>query len=223
MRHLALAIAFSTFSTTTVLGQGAGNPDIFLLSLTVRDGTIWLGKPLNITNRVGYDNQPSFSPDSRAIYYTSTRDDAQSDIYKYTIESKKTERLTTTAPESEYSATVMPSKERISVIRVEKDSTQRLWSFALKGGDDRVVLRDIKPVGYHAWIDPFHLALFVLGTPNSLVIADTRSGATQVVARDSADRSFRCRTDTGSLFYRTTNRIGCSPKSGSVGETIPFD
>ena len=36
-------------------------------------------------------------------------------------------------PESEYSATVMPGGQRFSVIRVEKDSTQRLWSFAIDG------------------------------------------------------------------------------------------
>ena len=52
MRHLALAISFSTFCATTVLAQGPGNPDIFLLSLTVRDGAISLGKSANITNRV---------------------------------------------------------------------------------------------------------------------------------------------------------------------------
>jgi hypothetical protein len=52
------------------------------------------------------------------------------------------------------------------------------------GGDSRVIFKDIKPVGYHAWIDQHHAALFVLGSPNALVIADTRTGKADTVARD---------------------------------------
>ena len=89
----------------------------------------------------------------------------------------------TTTPESEYSATVMPGGKRFSVIRVEKDSTQRLWSFALDGSDPRVVLETLKPVGYHAWIDANNLALFVLGRPNALVHADVRTQKSDTLAR----------------------------------------
>lgn len=184
MRRLYLAVAVTSLRITALPAQAAANPEIFLLPMSVSDGKISVGKPANITNRPGYDNQPAFSPNGREVYYTSTRDDAQADIYKYNIAAKTTERLTKTAPESEYSATVMPSRERLSVVRVEKDSSQRLWSFTLKGDDDRLVLPDIKPVGYHAWLSPFHLALFVLGTPNSLVLVNTRTGAEQVLARD---------------------------------------
>jgi hypothetical protein len=91
-------------------------------------------------------------------------------------------RVTTTA-ESEYSATVMPGGKRFSVIRVERDSTQRLWSFLLDGSDPRVVLETLKPVGYHAWIDANNLALFVLGSPNALVHADVRTGKSDTLAR----------------------------------------
>src|SRR5205085_5230181 len=115
----------------------------------------------------GYGNQPSFLPDSRAILYTSRREDGQSDIYRYDIGSAATTGVTTT-PESEYSATVMPGGRRFSVIRVEKDSTQRLWSFALDGSDPRIVVESLKPVGYHAWLDATTLAMFVLGSPNAL-------------------------------------------------------
>jgi len=68
------------------------------------------------------------------------------------------------------------------VIRVERDSTQRLWSFDLTGGDPRLVLERIKPVGYHAWVDPTTLALFVLGSPNSLQIADLGTGSGAILA-----------------------------------------
>jgi len=184
MSRVCLALAAISLHTAALLAQTTADPEIYLLPLSVSDGRIAVGKPTNITNRPGYYNQPTFSPNGREIYYTSTREDGQADIYEYDIAAKTTQRLTKTAAESEYSATIMPSRERISVVRVEKDSTQRLWSFTLKGDDDRLVLPDIKPVGYHAWLSPFHLALFVLGTPNSLVLVDTRTGKEQVLARD---------------------------------------
>ena len=38
------------------------------------------------------------------------------------------------------------------------------------------MLADVKPVGYHAWADDHTLALFVLGQPATLQLADTRTG-----------------------------------------------
>ena len=157
--------------------------EIFLATLTPPAG----GSPSvrgarNITNSPGYDNQPSFSPDGRSIYFTSARGGAQTDIYKYDIASGQTSRVTAT-PESEYSATVTPDGAHISVIRAEADSTQRLWRFTLDGQQPELVLERIKPVGYHAWANDHMLALFVLGQPPTLQLADTRTGNAEVVAR----------------------------------------
>ena len=180
----ALVVA-AACSAATVLGAQAAPPptDIYLAPLSMQDGKPVVGKPINITHQPGYDNQPSFTLDSRAILFTSVRGDGQSDIYRYDLRTQATTRVTAT-PESEYSATLMPGGKRFSVIRVEKDSAQRLWSFALDGSDPQVVLQSLKPVGYHAWIDADNLALFVLGSPNALVHADVRTGKCDTLARD---------------------------------------
>jgi hypothetical protein len=157
--------------------------DIYLVQLRLVNGAPRLGTPVNITNRPGYDNQPSFTPDSKAILFTSVRADAQADIYRYDLASKTTTRITST-PESEYSATVFGDGTRFSAIRVEGDSTQRLWTFRLDGSDPRVLFPAIKPVGYHAWVDSTTVAMFLLGRPNALVLADIRGGAADTVARD---------------------------------------
>jgi hypothetical protein len=159
--------------------------DIFLapISISSTDGRPTIGKPINITNRPGYDNQPAFTPDSRGILFTSIHEDGQSDIYRYDLGTKAITRVTAT-PESEYSATVMPGGQRFSVIRVEHDSAQRLWSFAMDGSDPQLLIPTVRPVGYHAWIDPDNLALFVLGNPNALVHYDLRSGHADTLARD---------------------------------------
>lgn len=165
-------------------GQSAPpSTDIFLAPIRLQKGKPIVGKPVNITHRAGYDNQPSFTPDSRSILFTSVREDAQADIYRYDLATRATSRVTS-APESEYSATVYGDGKRFSVIRVEADSTQRLWSFRLDGSDPRVVFEAIKPVGYHAWVDSTTVAMFLLGRPNALVVADTRGGRVDTVARD---------------------------------------
>jgi dipeptidyl aminopeptidase/acylaminoacyl peptidase len=162
--------------------QARGSTDIYLAPLSMVNGKPVVGAPVNVTNRPGYDNQPSFTPDSRSILFTSADDDRQSDISRIDVATKAISRVTTT-PESEYSATVMPGGRRFSVIRVEHDSTQRLWSFALDGSDPRLVLERLKPVGYHAWIDGENLALFVLGRPNALVHANVRTQVSDTLAR----------------------------------------
>ena len=173
---VALAVTSAVAVPVPTLAQGPPGTDIHLVALTLRDSGVVVGTPVNITGRPGYDNQPSFTPDGRAVMFTSVRADAQSDIYRYDLQTRATARVTST-PESEYSATVMPGGRRMSVIRVEADSTQRLWSFLLDGTDPRVVLTDIKPVGYHAWANDTILALFVLGSPATLQVANARSGA----------------------------------------------
>lgn len=132
----------------------------------------------NITNRPGYDNQPSWDGNSRLLY-TSIQG-GQADIYQLDFETSAIGRVTNT-PESEYSAAIAPDGKAISVVRVELDSTQRLWRFPKDGSAPSVVLQNIKPVGYYAWLDTATLALFVLGTPNTLQIADARTGTASVV------------------------------------------
>lgn len=171
-------------AATSALAQGASNPEVFLMPLAVRGSTITVGKPVNVTNRPGYDNQPSFTPDGRHLYFTSVRADSQADIYRYDVGAGTTERVTKTAPESEYSAATPPGGGGISVIRVERDSAQRLWRLTADGAGGRPVFTGIKPVGYHTWLDGNHLALFVLGSPNALVLADTRTQKGDTLARD---------------------------------------
>jgi len=177
--------------------------EIFLASLLVKGDKLAIGAPVNITNSPGYDNQPSFTPDGNRILFASVRGSLPpsrdrntgaeprtpaTDIFRYDIANRGISRITNT-PEGEFSPAVMPDGKGISVVRVESDGTQRLWRIA--AGDDRkessIILRDIKPVGYYAWIDERTLALYVLGQadkPSTLQVADTASGNSQVVATD---------------------------------------
>lgn len=181
MRSTALApvLAIALLCPRAAVAQGS--TDLFIAPLSHEDGRLQLGAPRRLTDRDGYDNQPSFEADG-SILFTRIDSVGQADIFRVDPATGRVTQVTRTAPESEYSAARTPAGDRLTVVRVEADSTQRLWSFAPDGTDPRIVLTDVKPVGYYAWADAHTLALFVLGEPATLQVADTRTGQAHVVA-----------------------------------------
>jgi Tol biopolymer transport system component len=152
--------------------------DVYLASIEASpDGSIRIGDSANISQHAGYDNQPFFVRGGQAVLFTSMRDGKQTDIYEYALASRSLRQVTRT-PESEYSPTPAPG-DRVSVIRVESDGTQRLWAFPQSGAPS-LVLPAVKPVGYHAWADDQTLVLFVLGEPPTLQIADASTGKSDI-------------------------------------------
>ena len=187
MKRLVIAVAAlltSGLFPGHTFAQPSPGTDIWAFRISGDNPSIDLTSAVRVTRRPGYDNQPHFPPGERLILFTAIDSVGQADIWSHELSSGQEQNITRSAPESEYSATVMPSFARFSVIRVEADSTQRLWSFESGGTNPEVVLKDIQPVGYHAWIDDDRLALFILGNPATLQIASVAEGTTQVVARD---------------------------------------
>lgn len=198
---LLLVVSFIQPPTPPAAAPAPAPPDteIFLAPLSGGANALAVGKPVNISRSPGYDNQPSFTPGGKSILFTSIRGGTQTDIYRYDIAASSVSRVTDT-PESEYSATVTPDGAHISVIRVEADQTQRLWRFTLDGRQPEVVLANLKPVGYHAWADADTLALFVLGQPATLQLANARTGSARVLI-SGIGRSFQRIPGRGSISF----------------------
>lgn len=154
------------------------------------DGSLSVGPPQQAIHRQGYDNQPYFTPDGTGFWFTALDEHTQqTDIWLYDL-SGSIQQVTVSAPESEYSATPIPGGAAVSVVRVEADSAQRLWRVPLDGSEPSVLLSGVAPVGYHAWIDAERVALFVLGEPPTLQVAETGGGSARVVA-EGIGRSIR--------------------------------
>ena len=197
----------------------AAPPDTEVFLAPLGSG-VSVGRPVNITNNPGYDNQPSFTPDGASLLFTSIRGaGTQTDIYRYDIASGATVQVTRT-PESEYSPTVTPDGAHLSVIRVEADGTQRLWRFTLDGGAPELVLPGVKPVGYHAWAGDRTLVLFVLGSPATLRLADTSGGEAEILVT-GINRSIQ-RIPGGTIsFVARTNGEGGAIATLSIRELDP--
>ncbi len=202
--------------------------EIYLAPLSSTGGKLTVGPPIDISNNAGYDNQPSFTPDGNQILFASSRGpigparDARggapaipaTDIYRYSIASHSTWRVTNT-PEGEFSPVMMADGKNISVVRVEPDGTQRLWQVANSdnaSGPWSVILPDIRPVGYYAWMDDRTAVLFVLaqnGQPSTLQLADTQSGRAQVITSDIG-RSIQ-RMPSGAVSFVHRERASTEP------------
>lgn len=170
----------STIAALALLAACGSEPppgtEIYLVSLDHLEAP-----PRNLTGRPGYDNQPFFSADGGALYYTRIEGD-QADIHRLELASGHSTPITA-SPESEYSPTPMPGRAALSVIRVEADERQRLWAIPLDGSAPEPIFPDLEPVGYHAWGGPGVAALFVLGEPITLQLTAAGGGA-RVVAEN---------------------------------------
>lgn len=174
-------------------------------------------------NPKGYDNQPYFGSDGRTMLFTSNRDGKQTDIYFVELQTRQIRQFTDTR-ESEYSPTVMPDDAGVSSIRVEADGTQRVWQFSEAGAAVSPVLKDVKPAGYHAWVDATRLAVYVLGKPATLQIADVKTGASRVVATDIGRAVARRPTGTISFLQREGDAWTVKewvPATGAIRPLVP--
>jgi hypothetical protein len=168
-------------SPAPLIAQGAPSTDVYVATLTVTGGQRTVGVAQPITRRKGYDNQPSFAANGDVVYYTSQRD-GHTDIFSYNLRNNASRPLFEAPDTDEYSAALTPDRQALSVIRVERDSAQRLWRFPLDGSEPSVLLPAIKPVGYHAWATDSTVLIFVLGQPATLQYANVRTGGTRVIA-----------------------------------------
>ncbi|HVS62832.1 MAG TPA: hypothetical protein VMT85_04910 [Thermoanaerobaculia bacterium] len=165
--------------------------DISLVELEPGQATA-VRSVIRVTARERYDNQPAFLLDG-SLLYTAAGDDGGTDIVRWDPETRRARPLIST-PQSQYSPTPIPGRNTISVVRDYGDQDQQLWSFPLdasasagsSGGaaQPRLLLPDVNPVGYHAWVDNERVLLFVLGEPPTLRLATIGPGAGEVLEHD---------------------------------------
>lgn len=180
MKYLFAALLACALPTD-VRAQAPGTD---LYRIRMRDGLLaQLSAPENLTSRSGYDNQPGFLSDGSSLRYTSIDSSGQADIYFLDLATGESRPLTRNLT-SEYSPTPIPGSDRFSVVRVELDSTQRLWSFNADGSDPQLVLPDVPGVGYHVWGGESELLLFVLGEPHELHRATPGESGSERIAVD---------------------------------------
>jgi len=195
----AVIILASLLFSPVLLAQGMPTHQVWLLPL-VNDVP---GAPKLISQAVRYNNQPHFSADSRVVYFTAEQEDEQTDVWSYDIASERRSAISH-SPESEFSPTPMPGLNAVSVIRVEADQRQRLWSINTDDGEATLLMPDVEPVGYHAWISEDTAALFILGDVMTLHRSKRGKGPSVPMA-ENIGRTLRRHPATGEALYVDKN------------------
>ncbi len=162
--------------------------EVFLASLDLAAATI--RNPRNITRRQGYDNQPAFVNDGRAILFVSDQPGTPN-IYRHDINTGVTTAVTATK-ESLYSPMPLADGTGFSAIRVvtpnangAESNAPPVWRF---GWDGKPVeaMTDVRVVGYYTWINHTQAALFVVDddakrNAHKLVLTDSATGKTTLL------------------------------------------
>jgi len=170
-------LVFSLFCTLFAFGQ-MPETDIWLFKIEKKEGKYSYTNPLNVTNTSGYDNQPTFSKDNKAIYYVTIKETNQAEIYTYHISNKARVRVTHT-PESEYSPTLNLENDLMSCVVVLLDSSQQIYNYDLTGKAAPIALSKAAPnpdsVGYFTWLNKDTILYYKLTEPHSLRVLDLKT------------------------------------------------
>lgn len=199
MATAVCSIGFGLLVGGFLQAQAPPATEIFLAPLSTTGGRLVVGRPVNITNNPGYDNQPQFLADSSGVLFSSNRDGVQTDIYRYDIAGKRVVQVTRT-PDNEYSPTLTPDGRTFSTVR---GAEQKLWRFTMDGTDAGLAWTHMGLIGYHVWIDERRLATFVLGAarqPNTLQVLDLRTGSADIL-ETSIGRSLLLRPGHGTVSF----------------------
>jgi hypothetical protein len=131
-------------------------------------------KYLNEFNPNGYNNQPKFFSYDE-IYMTTAIDTQKStDIYHLNIKYNQRYRVTNTEKISEFSPAPVPSGKSFTCVRIESDGVdQSLWKYPVDRSDaGSRLLPSLKNIGYYVWLNKDSVALFLVGSPHKLVLAN---------------------------------------------------
>ena len=144
-------LVLSTVKAEDEPAQTVAPPDteVHVFDLRVKDGRYILKSGHNISNNAGYDNQPYFTDDNKALLYVSVRDGKQTDVYQHDLKSGKATQLTKT-PHSEYSPKTYANNSAVTFVSEGGNPYQSVWKLDRKTNKSEWLLNSKEPVGYYA-------------------------------------------------------------------------
>lgn len=161
--------------------------DIHFIKLRKEGDSLLATKCMSISPQTGYNNQPSFSLDEKSIYFSSSGNSKQTEIWCFDLRKKKTRQVTYSAI-SEYSPQEIQAGY-IHAVTVEADSSQKIHLVDATTGLHQQVL-NIDSVGYYCFLNQDSLVYYKLTEPHSLRLYSI-SGNSEVWLGDLPARGFK--------------------------------
>lgn len=185
MRHLLLLLLIGLCIN---LQAQVPTTNIYLFDFEQDKNDIELSNPKFLTafNSKGYNNQPSFFADD-LLYLSSTyKGESNTEIIELDLRREEITRVTKTT-QSEYSPTLTPDGKHFSVIRQKNTEPmdQHLWQYPLdRSGEGEAIIDELTNVGYHSWIGPYKVIMFLVGDPHQMVEYNVVDGKQEIIAED---------------------------------------
>jgi hypothetical protein len=193
---------FSLFISTYCFAQ-MPETDIWLVNIVKKEGKYSYEKPLNISSRKGYENQPSFTEDNKGIYFVSDKVANQTDVFIYNIKNKTINPIFQTR-ESEYSPALTTDNKFITCVVVLTDSSQQLLNYDVENKLPALEIAkgisNTDSVGYFTWLNKDTVLYYKLTVPHSLRAWDIKTNK-DVWICDYPTRAFKKIGNTSQFIY----------------------
>ena len=188
--YLVLFSGFATFAQT--------NTEVYLFDLIKKDDGYSLSNKRNISNNKGYDSQPHFY-DNNTILFSSSRD-GQTDIARYTINDSIKVFLNYTPKGGEYSPQRIPGTENVSAVRLDDSGLQRFYSYDLKSGKSKELIRSLK-VAYPVWYNNKIVVSAVIGKNSLDLVTSDLQYKSNLTIQKNIGRSLHKIPNTNRVSY----------------------
>jgi hypothetical protein len=196
--------------------------DIYIAPLSWVGDIPALGPVRNATTRAGYDNQPAFTADGRAFYFSSMAGE-QTDIWRCSLDCATREQITDTPDSSEYSPRPTPAGEALSYIYQPPGGYGgEVWLDSLDGGNARSA-SSIGPNGYYAFnadmtrlgvfalTEQFHLQVFGRFEDDGVISVAEGIGRALYASPDHQRIYFTLPRENGGFTVHATDFAGSAP------------
>ena len=192
----------------TVATADLPNSDIFVAPLSFEDGAPRIGRPTNITNAPGYDNQPSFLPEVSRFLYVAEGASGKTDIWGYDIETGDRLRVSNTPAVSEYSPRFAPLTYGVSYIQQNEAGDVTEVHAMPAPGEAGAPVTDFALLGYYTWLDGGRaLGVFYRSEPGSLYLVDLASGEKTMHA-ENIGRGLQSDIDGRGMWFTQATEAG---------------
>lgn len=202
MRHL-LATLFCLLTLSALQAQ-LPKTQVYVFDIATGDSTVTFSQPKYLTafNKLGYNNQPHWQDRNVLLMSVQLPEMEQPDVFSFDLNAKTRTRMTRTRA-GEYSPKAMGDGRKFSSVRQEylgQDTVLRLWEFPANLSDNgRPVFKYINGIGYYEWLNSVQLALFLVGNPNTLALANADTDNPRTLA-NNVGRCFK-RLPNGNLAF----------------------
>lgn len=195
--------------------------EVYLLNIKKNETSFSINqntKPENISNNIGYDNQPSFIEKLNAVAYVSSRNKKSTDVFLYNLATATTKQFTNNS-EAEYSPKTTPDGKFISVV---KDTDQNLTLISIDGQVNEKLYTSKDSIGYYCWLNKSEIAAFTLSKPKVTLKLINIENKTEKYLTDSIGRSLYKYRDGIIICQKLKNGSWVSfiDKKGSITQMI---